>query len=173
MLSECRPTRRPANTLRIRLFLPLALLLAALGSQAGFRPAAAASPDLATQLNLLTPALARPYLGCYQLRRVTRGAPLDSSTMVLSMNVQGHLQGLLEAMGTDARGGRTSWLVDLANFHFSRAGQLTGDVLGQGFTLRLGRLALNRERNGDLAGQLTLGHATYAAWWHRMATARS
>jgi hypothetical protein len=132
----------------------------------------AAPPDLAVRPSLPAPALARPYLGRYQLRQVTRGAPLDSGTMALTLNARGHLQGLLEAMGTDAHGGMTSWLVDLADFRLARAGQITGDILGQGFTLRLGRLTLSRERNGDLTGQLTLGRAIYATQWHGVTAAQ-
>jgi hypothetical protein len=92
--------------------------------------------------------------------------------MVITLNAQAALTGLLQMYSKDARQYTTSWMATLYNFHVLAKGSIGVDILGAGYSVRLGRLTLTRTTAGDLTGRLILGAQDYATVWHRLAALR-
>lgn len=107
------------------------------------------------------------YPGQYALKSAARGARLNQGQMVIDLNTLGYLQGTASFRGYDAHGFQTSWVATLYNFHLTAPNKMTVDILGPFGTTALGKMYLQRTKQGDLVGQIALPKTRYAIQFHR------
>jgi hypothetical protein len=164
---------RAVHPRRTRLVILATLLLAAFCSLPASRPVAAAPPDILLARYPVAPSVARPYCGRYKLQWASPAEPLRGATLVLVLNAQHRLQGVLAMMWRGVRGRRASQLADLADFHLGLTGQLVGAIQGRRSNAQLGVLILWRTTAGALIGQIILADARYATHWRRVSGAQA
>jgi hypothetical protein len=145
-----------------------ATLLATLWSLTGGQPAAAAPPDILLAHAPVAPSVARPYCGRYMLQRAMPAGPLQGATLVLVLNAQHRLQGLLALTWRGIHGRQTSQVADLDRFQLGLAGQLIGAIQDWRSRAQLGVLVIRRTTPGALIGQIIIEDARYPTHWRSM-----
>jgi hypothetical protein len=139
---------------------------------AGFRGAAPVSattggPGPTPAQYRVAPGLAQLYPGQYSMQSVAGGARLSRGQMAIDINELGYLQGVAQFAGYDARGFQTTWVAVLYNFHLTGPKTMTIGVYGPVNTVLLGRLYVQRTKQGDLVGTIALPRTRYAIRWHK------
>jgi hypothetical protein len=98
------------------------------------------------------------YIGQYVLQSVDPHSRLNGGAFGIEIDAdKGVLVGIAQFFGYDPRGDQSVWVADLYNFHTTKAGHMTIDLVGPTGVPLFGRLYLTRTAKGDLVGQITLG----------------
>jgi len=110
--------------------------------------------------------LAQPFRGQYSLMPAARSR-LISGAMAIDLNALGYLFGVCQFRTYDAQGYQTTVLVGFYNFHLIPQGRMLATIYDPTDTVVLGQMTVKHQANGELIGQLTLGHHGYAVLWHK------
>jgi hypothetical protein len=110
--------------------------------------------------------LAELFTGRYQLRSVARAALIRTAAMGIEINSRHQLYGVAQFSGYE-QGFQSIWIATLYNFHQTKHGVMTIDILAQTGSPLLGHLFLTRSRAGDLTGQIELAKGRFAITWHK------
>lgn len=112
-------------------------------------------------------SLAQPFRGQYSLVTTPGGERLISGALAIDVNVLGYLFGISQFRTYDAQGHQTTILVGFYNFHLVAHKQMHATIYNSTDTVSLGTMVVTQSANGDLVGQITLGHQVYRVHWHK------
>jgi len=155
-----------------RLLLPLAMSLFLLLGSVGFMsPAKSLATTGPSDFLPISPyqvpmKLAKSYVGRYELRSVARAAQIRTAAMGIEINSRHQLYGVAQFSGYE-QGFQSIWIATLYNFHQTKHGVMTIDILAQTGSPLLGHLYLTRSKTGDLVGQIELANRRFAITWHK------
>jgi hypothetical protein len=163
------PQRDTVRTVRFwRLLAPLLLVAAflACGNLAHVSATTGATSPTPARYEIAD-SLAQPFRGQYNLAPGSGGARLISGGLAIDLNELGYLFGIAQFRTYDAQGHQTTVLVGFYNFHLVAHRQMLATIYDATDTVTLGKMAVTQSANGDLIGQLTLGHQVYPVHWHK------
>lgn len=106
---------------------------------------------------------AQLFRGQYDL--MAPAAKLISGGMAIDLNEIDYLFGIMQLRSYDAKGHQTTIVGGLYNFHLVSPGHMQATLYNSSDTISLGNMAVTQQANGDLVGQLTLGHQIYTVHW--------
>jgi hypothetical protein len=107
------------------------------------------------------------YPGQYSLKSAAGGSRLTRAQVAIEINSAGFLQGVASFYGYDAHGYQSQWVASLYNFRVIGPNRLSVEVLGPLGAPLLGKMYLQRTKQGDLVGQIALPKTPYAIAFHR------
>ncbi len=111
--------------------------------------------------------LTQPFRGQYSLVPTAGGSRLISGALAIDVNALGYLFGISQFRAYDAQGHRTTILAGFYNFHLVAHKKMLATMYDATGTVSMGSMAVTRSANGDLIGQITLGHQVYPVHWHK------
>ena len=151
-----------------RLLVPILLVAAFVATGNAGRVSATTGATTPTPARYkIADNLAQPFRGQYNLVPARGGARLISGGLAIDLNGLGYLFGISQFRSYDARGHQTTLLVGFYNFHLVAHRQMLATIYDATDTVTLGKMAVTLSANGDLIGQITLGHQVYPVHWHR------